>query len=76
MSLNRINYLSRNIFKSEKSIEQWKYKGAIDCFSKMLKEEGISALYKGAWANVIRTMVSDAQILSFLSSTLFHEFIF
>lgn len=44
--------------QSEKPKEQWTYKGTTDCFSKILKEEGASAFFKGAGANALRTVGS------------------
>lgn len=32
------------------------YKGTIDCWKKILKDEGPKAFFKGAWSNVIRGM--------------------
>lgn len=32
------------------------YKGTIDCWSKILKDEGPKAFFKGAWSNVLRGM--------------------
>lgn len=34
----------------------WKYNGMSDCFSKIMKEEGWMAFYKGAGANALRTV--------------------
>jgi len=44
--------------QSEKPKEQWVYKGTMDCFAKVTKEEGMSALFKGAGANALRTVGS------------------
>ena len=44
--------------QSEKPKEEWLYKGTIDCFYKILREEGSSALFKGAGANALRTVGS------------------
>jgi solute carrier family 25 (adenine nucleotide translocator) protein 4/5/6/31 len=44
--------------QSEKPKEQWVYKGTADCFSKVVKEEGMGALFKGAGANALRTVGS------------------
>lgn len=44
--------------QSEKPREQWQYQGPTDCLKKILKEEGTSALFKGAGANVLRTVGS------------------
>lgn len=42
--------------QSEKPKEEWVYKGTSDCFSKIVKEEGVPALFKGAGANALRTV--------------------
>ena len=48
--------------QSEKPESEWVYKGTADCFSKIMKEEGTSALFKGAGANALRT-VGAAMVL-------------
>jgi len=42
--------------QSEKLQSEWVYKGTIDCFGKILKNEGPAALFKGAGANALRTV--------------------
>lgn len=32
------------------------YKGTVDCWRKILKDEGGKAFFKGAWSNVLRGM--------------------
>ena len=44
--------------QSEKPKDQWLYKGTADCFTKILKEEGTQAMFKGAGANALRTVGS------------------
>jgi len=44
--------------QSEKPKSEWLYKGTVDCFYKILKEEGTNALFKGAGANALRTVGS------------------
>lgn len=44
--------------QSEKPKEQWLYRNTMNCFSTVLKEEGITAFYKGAGANALRTVGS------------------
>jgi len=44
--------------QSEKPKEQWVYKGTLDCTTKILKEEGMTSLFKGAGANALRTVGS------------------
>jgi solute carrier family 25 (adenine nucleotide translocator) protein 4/5/6/31 len=44
--------------QSEKPPEQWAYKGTFDCFSKIAKQEGSQAFFKGAGANALRTVGS------------------
>ena len=42
--------------QSEKPKEEWLYKSSMDCFTKIMKNEGTSAMFKGAGANVLRTV--------------------
>ena len=42
--------------QSEKPKAEWVYNGTLDCFSKIIKDEGASALFKGAGANALRTV--------------------
>eukprot|EP00540_Astrosyne_radiata_P002079 CAMPEP_0116846232 /NCGR_PEP_ID=MMETSP0418-20121206/13719_1 /TAXON_ID=1158023 /ORGANISM="Astrosyne radiata, Strain 13vi08-1A" /LENGTH=304 /DNA_ID=CAMNT_0004477453 /DNA_START=49 /DNA_END=963 /DNA_ORIENTATION=+ len=42
--------------QSEKPEEEWVYKGTMDCFQKIMREEGVAALFKGAGANALRTV--------------------
>jgi len=44
--------------QSEKPPEDWVYKGTGDCFSKIAREEGMTAFFKGAGANALRTVGS------------------
>jgi len=44
--------------QSEKPKDQWVYKGTGHCFAKIMKDEGITAMFKGAGANVLRTVGS------------------
>lgn len=44
--------------QSEKPKDQWLYKGTMDCLTKIMKDEGTSALFKGAGANALRTVGS------------------
>ena len=44
--------------QSERPPEKWKYKGTVDCFRQILKNEGFNAFFKGAGANAIRTVGS------------------
>jgi len=42
--------------QSEKPKDQWVYKNTLDCFAKVARDEGTSALFKGAGANALRTV--------------------
>merc|ERR1712196_477840 len=42
--------------QSEKPQSEWVYKGTVDCFNKIVSQEGPSALFKGAGANALRTV--------------------
>jgi solute carrier family 25 (adenine nucleotide translocator) protein 4/5/6/31 len=44
--------------QSEKPKSEWYYSGTMDCFYKILKDEGSAALFKGAGANALRTVGS------------------
>merc|ERR1712193_102702 len=44
--------------QSEKPKEEWVYKGTGHCFTKIIKDEGPTALFKGAGANALRTVGS------------------
>jgi len=44
--------------QSEKPKAEWLYKGTMDCFRKIMAEEGVTALFKGAGANALRTVGS------------------
>jgi solute carrier family 25 (adenine nucleotide translocator) protein 4/5/6/31 len=57
----------RLMMQSEKPKEEWLYKGTADCFSKIMKNEGPTALFKGAGANALRT-VGSAMVLVLYAS--------
>lgn len=42
------------MMSGRKAKEDIQYKNTIDCWAKILKNEGIKGFFKGAWANVIR----------------------
>lgn len=44
--------------QSEKPRSEWIYTGTADCFKKIMAEEGIGAMFKGAGANALRTVGS------------------
>jgi len=48
--------------QSEKPKEKWMYKNTMDCFRKIAKDEGMTAFFKGAGANALRT-VGSAMVL-------------
>jgi solute carrier family 25 (mitochondrial adenine nucleotide translocator), member 4/5/6/31 len=48
--------------QSEKPKEKWVYSGTMDCFRKIVANEGTTALFKGAGANALRT-VGAAMVL-------------
>jgi solute carrier family 25 (adenine nucleotide translocator) protein 4/5/6/31 len=48
--------------QSEKPQSEWYYKGTVDCFVKIMKDEGTTAMFKGAGANALRT-VGSAMVL-------------
>lgn len=42
--------------QSEKARKDWIYEGTLDCFRKIVRDEGVRALFKGAGANALRTV--------------------
>jgi len=50
--------------QSDKPKSEWMYSGTVDCFWKILKDEGTTAMFKGAGANALRT-VGSALVLVF-----------
>merc|ERR1712187_410598 len=42
--------------QSEKPKSEWMYTGTMDCFGKIVADEGVGALFKGAGANALRTL--------------------
>ena len=42
--------------QSEKPKEEWLYTGTVDCAVKIIKDEGMGAMFKGFAANVLRTL--------------------
>ena len=42
--------------QAEKPQEQWLYNGTLDCAVKIVKDEGMGAMFKGFGANVLRTL--------------------
>lgn len=44
------------VFVSLQPKEQWLYSGTVDCAVKIIKDEGIGAMFKGFAANVLRTL--------------------
>jgi len=44
--------------QSEKPKDQWVYKGTFDCAGQILRNEGVTAMFKGAGANALRTVGS------------------
>jgi len=42
--------------QSEKPRDQWLYSGTLDCTMKIIKDEGVGAMFKGFGANVLRTL--------------------
>merc|ERR1712113_342785 len=42
--------------QSEKPKEEWLYNGTLDCAVRIVKDEGVAAIFKGFAANVLRTL--------------------
>jgi len=46
----------RLLMQAERPMDQWVYTGAVDCFKKIIKQEGIRQLFKNAGANATRSL--------------------
>lgn len=57
--------------QSEKPESEWVYKGTADCFGKIIKEEGTTALFKGAGANALRTVGAALVLVLYSEITAF-----
>jgi len=42
-----------------------KYKSSVDCFNQVMKNEGVSAMYKGAGSNVLRGLAGSLVLVGF-----------
>jgi len=51
--------------QSEKPKDKWLYSGTMDCFNKVMKNEGFQALFKGAGANALRTVGSALVLVGY-----------
>lgn len=57
--------------QSEKPKDKWVYSGTMDCFTKIMKDEGTSALFKGAGANALRTVGAALVLVLYSEITAF-----
>merc|ERR1711937_950218 len=59
--------------QSEKPQEEWVYNGTADCFKKIIRDEGTSALFKGAGANALRTVGAAMVLVLYSEITAFFK---
>mmetsp|Transcript_121266 Transcript_121266/g.350192 ORF Transcript_121266/g.350192 Transcript_121266/m.350192 type:complete len:299 (+) Transcript_121266:61-957(+) len=57
--------------QSEKPKSEWVYSGTMDCFGKIIKDEGTAALFKGAGANALRTVGAALVLVLYSEITAF-----
>lgn len=57
--------------QSGKPEAEWVYKGTLDCFAKIIKDEGTTALFKGAGANALRTVGAALVLVLYSEITAF-----
>jgi len=54
-----------------------KYKGSVDCAVQIVKKEGVSSLFKGAGANILRGMAGAGTLAGFdLFQTLYIKMVY
>ena len=58
--IERVKLLMQNQATIEKLEGSKKYTGIVNCFSRVIKEEGFLALWRGNWANVLRYFPTQA----------------
>ena len=59
--------------QSEKPRADWVYAGTMDCFAKIIKNEGATALFKGAGANALRTVGAALVLVLYSEITAFFK---
>merc|ERR1711967_63574 len=59
--------------QSEKPKEEWVYSGTMDCFGKIVADEGVGALFKGAGANALRTVGAALVLVLYSEITAFFQ---
>jgi len=60
-----LDTIRRRMMMTSGSKDAGKYKGSIDCGAKILKEEGIKAMYKGAGSNILRGLAGALVLVGF-----------
>jgi solute carrier family 25 (adenine nucleotide translocator) protein 4/5/6/31 len=61
--IERVKLLMQTQRENEKVVKP--YKSSMDCFLRCLREEGVVALWRGNWVNVIRYFPTQALGFSF-----------
>lgn len=61
--IERVKLLMQTQLENSKVVRP--YKGATDCFLRCLREEGVFALWRGNWVNVVRYFPTQALGFSF-----------
>jgi solute carrier family 25 (adenine nucleotide translocator) protein 4/5/6/31 len=51
--------------QADKPQSEWLYNGYTDCVSKIAKEEGVQGFFKGAGANILRTIVASLVLVGY-----------
>jgi len=59
--------------QSEKPKAEWIYSGTGDCFAKIMKDEGVTSLFKGAGANALRTVGAAMVLVLYSEITAFFK---
>ncbi len=65
------NVRRRLQMQSKKPQSEWLYKNTLDCFTKIVKKEGINAMFKGAGGNAFRTVGSALALVLYDEAKVF-----
>jgi solute carrier family 25 (adenine nucleotide translocator) protein 4/5/6/31 len=60
-----LDTIRRRMMMTSGTASSGKYKGSMDCFRKIMAEEGMSSLFKGAGSNILRGLCGALVLVGF-----------